>query len=82
MKTVIILVSIGSLLYNLGCQKSLSPTNSEELPEIEITNKKSVGIKLENPYTVESMLRARDNLEAKGVIAYNLTDDEFQPTHY
>ena len=43
----------------------------------------SKGVKLKNPYTTEAMLRARDSLEAQGVLSKSKVPDKyFQPTHY
>ena len=82
-KNILIVCSIGVFICFIGCEQFLSPIGSEINPDANRNEKNIIGKKLENPYTVESMLRAKDSLEKKGIITKGiLKDDDFIPTHY
>jgi len=67
----------------IGCEQALSPITPAESPEADGVERVSTGIKLENPYSVESMKRAYDTLVARGSLAKGvLAADDFQPTHH
>lgn len=82
-KKIIVSGGIGAFLLFTGCQQaSVNPIS--QIDDSSNTPEQSIeAVKLENPYTTEAMLRARDSLEAQGVLSKSkIPDDYFQPTHY
>lgn len=82
-KKIRILVGIGAVLIFVGCQQasvnSITPIEDpSDTPEQLV-----LGKKLENPYSVSSMMRARDSLVARGTLAkLSVTDEDLSATHY
>ena len=74
---------ISTFLLFGGCQQSpISPDslNNSTTPQSE---QLVLGKKLENPYSVHSMLRARDSLVARGALSKSaLSEADFKATHY
>jgi len=68
-KKIIVSGGIGAFLLFTGCQQaSVNPIS--QIDDSSNTPEQSIeAVKLENPYTTEAMLRARDSLEAQGVLS-------------
>ena len=68
----------------VGCQQISEPTAVDPAttgPEVS-SESESLG-KRNNPYTVATMMQARDSLVARGDLPERLlTDEDFTPTHY
>ncbi|NLD26225.1 MAG: hypothetical protein GX661_02570 [Acholeplasmataceae bacterium] len=83
LKKIIIVGGIGTFLFLAGCQQaSVNPIgqtdNTSNSPDQLV-----LGKKLENPYSVSSMIRARDSLVAQGVLSKSaVTDADLVATHY
>lgn len=82
-KKIIITGGIGAFLILTGCQQtSVNPISqiddSSNTPEQLV-----LGKKLENPYSVSSMMRARDSLVDRGILAKSaVTGEDLSATHY
>jgi len=66
-----------------SCDQVSLPVTPSESPVVDGIEQVSAGVKLENPYTVESMKRAHDSLVTRGVLAKGtIGADDLQPTHH
>ncbi|NLL13236.1 MAG: hypothetical protein GX267_07520, partial [Fibrobacter sp.] len=82
-KKIILTGGLGAFLFFAGCQQtSVNPLSQIDDPS-NTPDQLVLGKKLENPYSVSSMKRARDSLVAQGVLSKSaVTDADLGATHY
>ena len=80
-------LSLSLLLIGVQCEKNIDPLSvhayDSSYNDISPGTADGLGQKLQNPYSVESMLRARDSLDARGILAKSsFKESDFKPNYY
>jgi len=60
---LLIIILLGIVIYSCQKEDEILPLNEENINQIQVDGIIKLGKKLENPYSVENMQRALENLK-------------------